>query len=137
MISDPRHGWCYFKLGDFEGHPSYLTDVPIDILDAFIDYHTKGYGMAYFDEEGTEFTLILSPYSVFIIEEKDKPLLHYYEDIDIRELENELINDIESNIDEWAVEFITSDSEVDVGGHIIGIEKKVTMLKNLEKLKDV
>ena len=35
MISDPKYGWCNFKLGDFKGTPSYLTDVPIDVLDAF------------------------------------------------------------------------------------------------------
>ena len=69
MISNPQYGWCYFKLGNFEGHPSYLTDVPVDILDAFISYHTNGCGIAYFDEEGTDFMLILSPYLAFIIEE--------------------------------------------------------------------
>ena len=36
MISDSKYGWCNFKLGDFEGHPSYLTDVPVDILDALL-----------------------------------------------------------------------------------------------------
>ena len=53
MISNPRFGWCNFELGDFKGSPSYLTDVPVDLLDAFIDYHTKGYGVAVFDEEGS------------------------------------------------------------------------------------
>lgn len=33
MISNPKNGWCNFKLGDFEGTPSYITDVPIDLLD--------------------------------------------------------------------------------------------------------
>lgn len=130
MISNPRYGWCNFKLGDFEGHPSYLTDVPVDILDAFIDFYIKGLGIAYFDEEGTDFMLILSPYSVFIIEEKDKPILHYYGDIDIRELGNELINDIESNIDEWALEFVTSDTEQEIKEHRMSIEMKVDILKN-------
>lgn len=133
MISDPKYGWCNFKLGDFKGTPSYLTDVPIDVLDAFIDFYTKGLGIAYFDEEGTDFMLILSPYSVFIIEEKDKPILHYYGDIDIRELGNELINDIESNIDEWAVEFVTSDTEQKIKEHRMNIEMKVDILKNIVK----
>lgn len=130
MISNPKHGWCNFKVGDFEGHPSYLTDVPVDLLDAFIDYHTRGCGTAYFDEEGTDFMLVLSPYSVFIIEEKDKPILHYYEDIDIMELENELINDIESNIDKWALEFVTSDSEQDIQKHRNNIKTNIYILKN-------
>ena len=57
MISNPRFGWCNFELGDFKGYPSYLTDVPVDLLDAFIDYHTKGYGVAVFDEEGSYFKI--------------------------------------------------------------------------------
>ena len=64
MISDPRYGWCRFNLGTFEGTPSYLTDVPVDLLDAFLDYHVKGCGTAWFDEEGTEFTLVLTPQTV-------------------------------------------------------------------------
>jgi len=32
VISNPKSGWCDFYLGDFEGHPSYLTDVPVDLL---------------------------------------------------------------------------------------------------------
>lgn len=133
MISDPKYGWCNFKLGDFKGTPSYLTDVPVDILDAFINYHTNGCGIAYFDEEGTEFMFILSPYLVFIIEEKDKPVLHCYYDIKIKELENELINDIESNIDEWALEFVTSDTEQEIKEHRTNIEMKVDILKNIVK----
>ena len=62
MISNPKHGWCDFKLGNFEGAPSYLTDVPFELLQAFIDYHERGSSAIVFDEEGTEFTLILTSY---------------------------------------------------------------------------
>ena len=41
MISNPKHGWCNFKLRTFEGTPSYLTDVPVDLLKAFIDLHVE------------------------------------------------------------------------------------------------
>ena len=74
MISNPKHGWCNFKLGTFEGTPSYLTDVPIDILTAFIDYHNKGCGVIWFDEEGTEFTLVITPYSDVGVKRVDKEL---------------------------------------------------------------
>lgn len=102
MISNPKHGWCDFDLSDFHGHPSYLTDVPVDLLQAFIDLHEKGSGMAWFDEEGTEFSLIITPYSLFIIEEKDKSILHEYSEMLISELEKELIADIKCNIGGWA-----------------------------------
>ena len=38
MISNPNLGWCEFHMGDFTGNPSYLTDVPIELLEAFLNY---------------------------------------------------------------------------------------------------
>lgn len=32
--------------------------------------------MVWFDEEGSEFTLVMNPYSIFIIEEREEPVLH-------------------------------------------------------------
>ena len=106
MISNPKNGWCNFKLGDFEGTPSYITDVPIDLLDAFIDYYTRGYGLAYFDEEGSEFTLLLTWYGVYIIEEKDNVKLHVFYDLNISNLAKEVIADIETNLDGWCNDFM-------------------------------
>lgn len=40
MISNPKHGWSNFDLRVFHGTPSYLTDVPVDLLNAFIQYRT-------------------------------------------------------------------------------------------------
>lgn len=53
MISNPKHGWCNFDLGTFHGTPSYTANVPMNLLDAFIQYHTTGTGIAWLDEEGT------------------------------------------------------------------------------------
>ena len=106
MISNPKNGWCNFKLGDFEGTPSYITDVPIDLLDAFIDYYTRGYGLAYFDEEGSEFTLLLTWYGVYIIEEKDDTKVHTFYNLSISDLAKEVIADIETNLDGWCNDFM-------------------------------
>ena len=106
MISNPKNGWCNFKLGDFEGTPSYITDVPIDLLDTFIDYYTRGYGLAYFDEEGSEFTLLLTWYGVYIIEEKDNVKSHVFYDLNISDLAKEVIADIETNLDGWCNDFM-------------------------------
>jgi hypothetical protein len=40
MISNPKYGWCDFKIEDnnsneFFGTPSYITNVPVDLLQAF------------------------------------------------------------------------------------------------------
>lgn len=132
MISNPKHGWSNFDLRVFHGAPSYLTDVPVDLLNAFIQYHKTGTGIAWFDEEGTEFTLVITPYSLFVIEEKDKPVLHDFSEIKINNLEKELIEDIEKDLIGWS-EFITSDDREEVIMHRDEIRNKIAMLKELSK----
>ena len=104
MLSIPQAGWCELEIGNFKGTPSYLTDVPADLLTAFIDYYKKGIGAAFFDEEGTEFNLLLSDYSVYIIyiDYENNCTLYDFPLIDINKLAKELITDIKSNIDSWA-----------------------------------
>jgi hypothetical protein len=131
MITNPNCGWCNFKIRDFEGTPSFLTDVPIDLLNMFIDYHTKGTGIAWFDEEGTEFTIVLTPYSLFIIEEKDKPILHDFSEIKIEKLEKELIEDIEKDLNGWS-EFITDDDREEIMQHKNDIRTRLAKLKELQ-----
>ena len=134
MIAYPKHGWCNFTLGTFEGVPSYLTDVPVDLLSAFIDYHTQGYGMAWFDEEGTEFTLVINPYSLFIIEEReDKAVLHNFSDMKVEDIEKELIADLEKDLDGWSREFIIDDDEEEIEIHRDEIRQKIAILKKFIK----
>lgn len=130
MISNPKHGWSNFKLGTFEGTPSYLTDVPIDLLTAFIDYHTKGCGVAWFDEEGTEFTLVITPYSLFIIEEKEKPILYDFSEMKIENVEKELIEDIENYLGDWS-NFTTNDDQNEITIHRDEILQKLAILKSI------
>lgn len=132
MINNPKHGWSNFDLRVFHGTPSYLTDVPVDLLNAFIQYHTTGTGVAWFDEEGTEFTLVITPYSLFVIEEKDKPVLHDFSEMKINNLEKELIEDIEKDLIGWS-EFITSDDREEVIMHRDEIRNKIATLKELSR----
>lgn len=130
MISNPRYGWSEFKLGSFEGTPSYLTDVPVDILVAFVNLHRHGSGVAFFDEEGTEFTLVVNQDSVFIIEEKERPALHDFSEIDIRDLEKELVEDIERDLDEWAA-FLTEHNKREIKAHRDEIIDLLNSLKSI------
>ena len=130
MISEPKHGWSTFKLGDFEGTPSYLTDVSLDLLDAFLDYHYKGMGMAWFDEEGTEFTLVINPYSLFIIAERDEnPTLYDFSELNVSDLEKELIEDIEKDLNGWS-EFLTTDDREEIIQHRNDIRQRIAKLRN-------
>lgn len=133
MLSNPKHGWCDFKLGNFEGYPSYLTDAPVDLLCAFIGYFACGQGMCWFDEEGTEFTLVLTPYSMFLVEEKEEPKLHDFSDLNVKELVKELIQDIESDITGWS-EFLIEDDPEEIRLHRETILQKIAVLK--EKVKN-
>ena len=107
MISNPDYGWCDFELGGFSGTPSYVTDAPMDLLQAFEDYFywDKDCVIVAFDEEGSEFYLVLAPYDVYVISQKEESELYHCEDKTTAELALELINDIESNITKWAEEF--------------------------------
>lgn len=102
MISEPKYGWCNFKLGDFFGHPSgYMTDVVQDLLNAFINFYKNRASVVVFDEEGSYFTLLLTYNGIYIIEEKEEAKLFNFSEFDIYELANELINDIENDFDNW------------------------------------
>lgn len=132
MISNPKCGWCEFTLGNFTGTPSYLTDAPVNLLEAFIDYHTKGCGATFFDEEGTEFSLLINPYSVYIIEDKEKAVLHDFSDMNIRDLEKELISDIENDSKGWG-EFTTGDTFEEFISHENEIKEKIDILNGYTK----
>lgn len=132
MISNPKHGWCNFDLGTFHGTPSYTTDVPMNLLDAFIQYHITGTGIAWLDEEGTWFTFVITPYSRFIIEEKDKSVLYEFSGR-IDNLEKELIEDIEKDLTGWAEFIVCSDDEEAIIRAKDRIKDKITALKKINK----
>lgn len=139
MISNPKHGWCDFMLSDekdnlFVGTPSYLTNVPVNLLQAFLNYKTKGQGMAWFDEEGTEFTLVLNPYSMYIIAENEEGVARLYDfsEVNIDNLIKELINDIESNLVGWSMFYCGCDDEEEIKVNREYIRNLICQLK--EKL---
>ena len=137
MISNPKHGWCDFMLSDekdnlFVGTPSYVTNVPVDLLQAFLDYKIKGQGIAWFNEEGTEFTLILNPYSMFIITENEHTELIDFSEVNIDSLIKELIQDIESDLIEWSMFYCGCDDEEEIKANRELIRNLICQLK--EKL---
>ena len=106
MLSNPAHGWCNVKIGDFEGAVSYVTDVPFNCLAAFIQYFDRSSHVnsvsVYFDEEGTDFRVVFSYWTTYIIiEREDKPELKYFDNIGIKQLANELIEDLERDFYRW------------------------------------
>lgn len=139
MISNPKHGWCDFKIEDdnnnvFFGTPSYMTNVPVDLLQAFLDYKTNGQGMAWFDEEGTEFTLVLNPYCMFIIDENEdyegcKSSLYDFSELNIDNLIKELIQDIESDLYGWSMFYCSCVEEEEIKANREHIRNLICQLK--------
>lgn len=78
-----------------------MTAVVPDLLDAFINYYKKDYGMAIFDEEGSYVTLVLKRLGVYLIVERDSTFLLDYSELDKDSLARELIKDIENDFDNW------------------------------------
>lgn len=103
MLNNPKNGWSTFTIKDFTGTPSYLTNAARDLLLAFYHYYKYGSGTAAFDEEGSEFILILSDDACYVIEEKDELILHDFSDFSVLDLAKEAVSDISSCIDEWAL----------------------------------
>lgn len=132
MISNPMCGWCRFALENFDWTVSYLTEVPIDLLNAFIDYYTKGYGVTVFDTEGTYITLVMTRYndSVYVIEEEKELVLYDFSKYRVDDLCNELINDIESDLGDW-YNFLYSDDILDIKHFAECIDKKLVELKSI------
>ena len=102
MLSKPKHGWTDITLGDFTGRGSYLTDIPVDLLNAFINALRDFIpASVFFDEEGSQFTLVSHHDGTYIIVEREEKPELISVDIKFTELIKEVINDLESNINEW------------------------------------
>ena len=134
MISSPCCGWCDFKVGDFSGKASYLMTTPLDLVDCFLEYFDKGSGSAYIDEEGTNFTFVVSDVEIFIIamEDDGEYHLHIMEKLFPADLAKELIFDIEPFYDLWCSRFFGF-------GEDLEYDEKINqeLSEGIKKLKDV
>lgn len=126
MFSKPEYGWTHVSIGEFEGEASYITEVPIDVLDAFIDYYKLHKNICVdFDEEGSTFVLVISSYvDIFVISEREQ-VITYKIDMNVDELANEIISDFEKYIKDW--------ENFTYGFEKLEVERKVNELKQLVK----
>lgn len=133
MLRMPMYGWSQIEIGDFEGSASYLTDVANDCLLAMIHHYETGFDfVTNFDAEGWTFKVIADEYNVFVIEDKDKPVLHTY-DKGIDDLAKEIVSDIEKYFDDWIRwDYVVEEDDEEV------LQKEAERLRsNLKKLKNL
>ena len=108
MISICGPGWAKFEYGNFVGRCSYLTDVPVDILEGcskYLDNYSCSIPPIFFDEEGSSFSLVMGYHKSVIIAERETTEI-YVIDMDYKPLIEQFIADIEAaGAWKWAAEF--------------------------------
>ena len=86
--------------------------------------------MAWFDGEGSEFALILTPYSIFVVEKKEDSVLYDLSDCKIAELEQELIKDVEKDLYGWSMFTENTDTE-EISFHRNMILQEIAKLRKI------
>lgn len=102
FLSYSSLGWSEFKLGDFSGGVSGVSNFPLDIADGLIKALNDNLPVAIgLDEEGSEFTLILDYYDrVSIIEYEEDGKL-YKCNVTHKQLANMFLNDMERDFSKY------------------------------------
>lgn len=102
MLDKPCCGWANIIIGKTCITASYLTDVPFDLLDGFIDCMVNYKTVAInFDEEGSSGYLVLNGVVAYVFTVRENVEAEN-EQFYVDDLAKELIEDIQANIDDWA-----------------------------------
>lgn len=119
MLTKPHAGWCKIKVGEMElGTASYMTDVPMNLLNTFIQYLSEdnclNFGVQ-FDAEGYSFGLIEFNDTLYFIHNNTSEAVSVLQEITpslsawcpdssrnmIKRLARELYYDIEDYFEDW------------------------------------
>lgn len=130
MLSVPMHGWVDITIGDWSDRASYLTDLPCDLLDALITKLQNWIPTCIScDAEGWEYIIVFDSHNIHIIESKDDFSLISIEK-SIREVAEEVYNDISEHVYEWSLwNYDTEDEEKRISNERV-LEEKLILLRN-------
>lgn len=124
ILMGPSAGWSAIALGPFHGNLSYVQDVGTDLLKWILQYLNDQKSVVIFDEESSEFLLIMTPYTTYVISEREDTKLYPFE-INAPILYNKILNDFTKHLEKWAAFDVMTDNEEDF---------KQKVQKNKEKL---
>lgn len=82
MLSCPEHGWTEITIGDFISYASYIQDIPVLFLEAFI--RALAYGIPaeiQVDEEGSSFTLRSHHTTTITVHRKPEEIHHFNQNV--------------------------------------------------------
>ena len=121
MLKKPKYGWSRITIGDWSDSVSYIDDVPGMLLNALIDSCRNHHPVAVkFDAEGYEYVLLFDWQCSYVLYQSvpfvhAKPLEEEPEvlifDVERKDVAAELIQDIRTDIDDWAQFEASMDSE--------------------------
>lgn len=114
MFRNINCGWVTVDLGSFSDRASYLTDIPVDMLESLIHSYEKGVpAVIKFDAEGWEYIMVIDDFCTYIIDEScrndneclngdGKKLLTTVE-ISKNVIVGEILMDIIHDLDDWVM----------------------------------
>lgn len=112
ILACPHAGWSTLDFGRCYGNISYLQNGAKDLLKWILCYLDNHEAVVSFDEEGSEFLVILTPYVTYVITERHDTRFYRFE-IDAEKLYNKIIKDITDHLDEWAGFDVMTDTKED------------------------
>lgn len=119
FITCEDHGWCNVTIGDFSSRASYITDVPLDCLDAAIRYlkHRNTFAVS-FDAEGWNFIVVSDCIRSYVIVDKNSTIFYANDEVyGAGDLALQIYEDVAGHIDEWSL-FLSSE-DVDTNKEMI------------------
>lgn len=127
ILTNMSAGWCNFELNDFKGRPSYIRDLPIDVINGYIEYIRTGHCVIEFDEETSWFSLVIcNENEVYIIAHRNGLEFHSI-NLNANDVLDELFVEIEDNLDDWVNWCFCLSDEKDM--YKIDLQNKIDSIK--------
>lgn len=131
ILSNVLNGWCDFEIGkDICFSVSYITDVPLDVLDAILDYSKKMTCLVTFDGEGFIVSLLITETTTFILVDDNEYKCFVIDCISPKVIIKNLFYCIKDNVSSWAKFLVDYD-----GSNEKELENKI--LKKIKEIENV
>ena len=102
MFDKPRNGWTEILIGDFEGLGSYIQDIPVECMQAFINGLRNDTPVTlHFDEEGSAFTAVIDSENTKITADGAYGVEEYTYPLSVKALAAEVLQDMETYFIDW------------------------------------
>ena len=106
MFATPICGWSKVVINDFEAPASYITDLPVDLIDAAITAikDEKDLYFSFCGEDSGDFKVIADEYCTYIITDADDADL-YVTNVTKKQIIDEIYHDVVQNCSIWMEEW--------------------------------